>query len=85
MREEIESIIKEELDEKEVSLSEMYGDLDEELRKLEEAQNKKIREMNDEELKEIIDKKTNPTEEDLAKMQDNAMQESMKYLNRDDN
>ncbi len=85
MKDEIRDIINKELDEKEVTMEEMSVDYSEELKKLEEEHNKKIQAMTEEEFQKMIDERANLTGEDLMKMQEEALQEAMKYINRDDN
>ena len=85
MKDEISDIINKELDEKEVTMEEMSIDYSEELKKLEEEHNKKIQAMTEEEVQKMIDERANLTGEDLMKMQEEALQEAMKYINRDDN
>ena len=90
MRDEIKNIIDAELEEKEQNLEDMYEPMQGELDKLIEEQNDKMKKLQEEHQKGIdeINKKYhngNLTGEDLVKMQDEAMKDAMKYLNRDDN
>ena len=84
MRDELKSIIDAELDEKEQSLEEIYEPMQDEINKLIDEQNKKVSEGSKDEYDEYM-KKDNLSEEDIAKIHDEGMQEAMKYLNRDDN
>ena len=87
MRDEIKDLIDQELDEKEQNLAEIYEPMQDEINKLVEEQNKKLMEEHQKGIDEINKKYNNGnlTGEELVKMQEEAMQEAMKYLNREDN
>ncbi len=87
MRDELKDIIDQELEEKEQNLEEMYEPMAEELDRLMEEQNNKMRKLQEERKNGFNEDKIVDTlsEEELVDMEDAAMQDAMKYLNRDDN